>query len=192
MTKNISFGPPLLCYPYYHQTMVIGSVQHLCMTFPHPRFLHACLHNKSPVRSFTLADTFDDCVDHFCLYRLEFPVSMGIMPFKPNAMSRAKGEVWYETRMHFSWMRTVWYSCHQWGVSTRRVSARRGVCRGGVCPGWVTTPPFWTEWQTCVKTLPCRNYIADGKNDQSYDFCGKILLCYRKSLSNIFVHIVNE
>ena len=74
-------------------------------------FSHACLHNKSPVRSFTLADIFDDCVDHFCLYRLEFPVSMGIMPFKPNAMSRAKG-VWYETRMHSSWMRTDCCSGH--------------------------------------------------------------------------------
>ena len=38
-----------------------------------------------------------------------------------------------------------------------------GVCPGGVCPGgvWQTLPP-WTEWQVLVKTLPCRNYVADG------------------------------
>ena len=23
----------------------------------------------------------------------------------------------------------------------------------------------WTQWQTPVKTLPCRNYVADGKKD---------------------------
>ena len=27
-----------------------------------------------------------------------------------------------------------------------------------------TPPHLWTEWQTRLKTLPCRNYTADGKN----------------------------
>ena len=27
----------------------------------------------------------------------------------------------------------------------------------------VRSTPLWTEWQTGVKTLPCRNYVADGK-----------------------------
>ena len=58
-------------------------------------------------------------------------------------------------------------------------SAAVAVCRGGGClPGGggsgqggclprgdvcqITSPPPWTEWQTPVKTLPCRNYVADG------------------------------
>ena len=66
--------------------------------------------------------------------------------------------------------------------------AREGVCPGGVCPrgclsggvclgvstqglsAWGCLPrgvclphPLWTEWQTPVKTFPCRNYVADGK-----------------------------
>ena len=48
------------------------------------------------------------------------------------------------TRMHSSRMRTVRCSGHLLG----------SVCQ---------TPP-WTEWQTRVKTFPCRNYVADGKN----------------------------
>ena len=65
------------------------------------------------------------------------------------------------------------------GCLPRRMSAQGGVCPGGclprgVCPGrgcWVSaqgiyqTPPLWTEWQTDVKTLPCRNYVANGNND---------------------------
>ena len=48
-----------------------------------------------------------------------------------------------------------------------------GVCPGDVCLRGVsaqvvsarhTVLPLWTEWQTDVKTLPCRNYVADGKN----------------------------
>ena len=35
------------------------------------------------------------------------------------------------------------------------VSACRGIC--------LPHPPR-AEWQTCVKTLPCRNYVADGNN----------------------------
>ena len=49
-----------------------------------------------------------------------------------------------------------------------------GVCPveclpgGGVWPGDVQqTLPLWTEWQTPVKTLTCRNYVADGKNYSS-------------------------
>ena len=59
-----------------------------------------------------------------------------------------------------------------------------GVCPWGVCPGGVylggcllgSVSPrvsalvhagihltLWTEWQTLVKILPCRNYIGDGK-----------------------------
>ena len=56
------------------------------------------------------------------------------------------------------------------------VSAQGGVCPGGCLPKGClprgclpkgvsgTPPPLWTESQTPVKTLPCRNYIADGKN----------------------------
>ena len=76
------------------------------------------------------------------------------------------------------------------GVSAWGVSAQGGVCPEGVsawegclprgdvsghgglvvslqggfipaCTG-ADTPPLWTEWQTGVKTLPCRNYVADG------------------------------
>ena len=35
------------------------------------------------------------------------------------------------------------------------------ACQGGV---YLPHAPPWTEWQTRVKTLPCRNYVADGKN----------------------------
>ena len=45
----------------------------------------------------------------------------------------------------------------------------RGIClgvsaQGGVC----LTPPPWTEWQAGVKTLPCRNYAADGNEEYLY------------------------
>ena len=51
----------------------------------------------------------------------------------------------------------------------------RGVCPGvgGVCPGGLSAhgyvcgrPPPWTEWQTGAKTLPCRNFVAGGKNEK--------------------------
>ena len=65
------------------------------------------------------------------------------------------------------------------GVSARgmsaweAVSAQEGgcVCPWGVCPrrvsvqGGVADTPPWTESQMPVKTLPCRNYVADSKND---------------------------
>ena len=81
---------------------------HLCRSPPlkqmttaadgtHPTGIHFCLHlclqNKSPVCSFTFPDIFDNCVEPHCLYRLELLASMGIIPFKPNTMSRAKREV---------------------------------------------------------------------------------------------------
>ena len=37
---------------------------------------------------------------------------------------------------------------------------------GGIFPSACWDTPPWTEWQTGVKTLPCRNYVADGKNNQ--------------------------
>ena len=49
-------------------------------------------------------------------------------------------------------------------MRTVRCSSRL-LGAGGVCPeGDVCLPPPWTELQTLVKTLPCRNYVADGKN----------------------------
>ena len=60
------------------------------------------------------------------------------------------------------------------GVSSRAMSAQGGVCPGGVFPGAGVCPgrrsvcpegvktPLWTEWQTGVKTLPCRNFVAGG------------------------------
>ena len=37
--------------------------------------------------------------------------------------------------------------------------------QGGIYPGGrCRHPPPWTEWQTGVKTLPCRNFVAGGKN----------------------------
>ena len=53
------------------------------------------------------------------------------------------------------------------------------VCPGGgVCPGWGTRPggglpggiwqtPLWTEWQTRVKTLLCRNFVAGGNKNSN-------------------------
>ena len=84
---------------------------------------------------------------------------------------------WVYRRMHVC----VYPSMH-WagGVSPWGVSARGDVYpnmhwAGGVYPGGVSTrgclarkcvwqtPPLWTEWQTGVKTLPCRNFVAGGK-----------------------------
>ena len=42
-----------------------------------------------------------------------------------------------------------------WGLSTRGVSAEWG------CPADIP-PCEQNDWQTCVKTLPCHNYVADG------------------------------
>ena len=62
------------------------------------------------------------------------------------------------------------------GVYLGGVSAQRGVClEGGVCPGgsaqgmaahrgvWQTPPPPVNRMTDRCKTLPCSNYVADGK-----------------------------
>ena len=50
------------------------------------------------------------------------------------------------------------------GVSAQVVSAQEECLHGGSAQlhAWIH-PPQWTEWQTGVKTLPCRNYVADSK-----------------------------
>ena len=57
---------------------------------------------------------------------------------------------------------------YMWGVYTERDRSRhqdqevnkKDAVRGLV---FLPDPPLpWTEWQTRVKTLPCRNYVADG------------------------------
>ena len=48
-----------------------------------------------------------------------------------------------------------------------RGSVQGGVCpEGGVCPSacWDTPPCGQNSWHTLVKTLPFRNYVANGKN----------------------------
>ena len=70
----------------------------------------------------------------------------------------------------------------------RDVSAHRGRLPGGCLPGgclprgvsgrnppgrhppWADTT-LWTEWQKFVKTLPCRNYVADGNNVIQEETC---------------------
>ena len=95
------------------------------------------------------------------------------------------------TRMHSSRVCTVRCSscllgedvcpggCRGVGVCLGNVCPGRGCLpregvsaqRGHVCPGRGCLPreclpdtPPWTEWLMPVKTLPCRNYVADGKN----------------------------
>ena len=57
------------------------------------------------------------------------------------------------------------------GVSAQGVSARGGVCPGGCLPGgclpgrvWQTPPCGHNSRHALVKTLPCRNFVAGGKN----------------------------
>ena len=58
------------------------------------------------------------------------------------------------------------------GVSGQGVCTQGGVCPGGVCLAGVSAggvclggpTHLWTESQTPVKTLPCRNYVADGNS----------------------------
>ena len=47
------------------------------------------------------------------------------------------------------------------------VPAQAGVPAKGVYPSmhWGRTPPLWTEWQTPVKILPCRNFVTDSNKD---------------------------
>ena len=57
------------------------------------------------------------------------------------------------------------WGCLLRGCLPRGVSAW-GEGMGVFAQGVSATHPLppWTEWQTPVKTLPCRNYIVDGKN----------------------------
>ena len=57
------------------------------------------------------------------------------------------------------------------GASVWRVSV------GGLGPGGslsrgvsLTETPLWTESQTCVKTVPCHNFIAGGNNRHGYSW----------------------
>ena len=88
------------------------------------------------------------------------------------------------TRMHSSRMRTVRPRSGRLlgGCLPRRICpggclprgvCPGGVCLGGLCPGGVSAAQGgvclggvcpWTESLTGVKTLPRRNYVADGKN----------------------------
>ena len=101
-------------------------------------------------------------------------VSGGGFSDPPPPMNRHSKQQTLKTRMHSSRKHTV------------RCSGRLGgVCLGGVClgglprgmsawgvsaggrglyPGGVSQTPLWTELQTGVKTLLCRNYVADGKS----------------------------
>ena len=58
------------------------------------------------------------------------------------------------------------------------VSAPGGICSwgGGVCSGGciparteADTPPGQNSWHTLVKILPCRNFVADGKNGTYFE-----------------------
>ena len=52
--------------------------------------------------------------------------------------------------------------CLPRGVSAQAVSTQRGVSAQGVSARH--SLPLLTEWQMPVKTLPCQNYVEDGKN----------------------------
>ena len=79
-----------------------------------------------------------------------------------------------------------------WGtVCPGGVSAQRCVCLGGCLPRgqgcllgcvWQTLP-LWTEWQTLVKTLPCRNYAADG--NKNWHVCSTEFSIFRYWLSRL-------
>ena len=60
-------------------------------------------------------------------------------------------------------------------MRTVRCSGRRGgVSARGCLPD---TPPEQNDWQTLVKILPCRNYVADGKcnlTDLEVHACGSL------------------
>ena len=78
-----------------------------------------------------------------------------------------------EKKKHSSRMRTICCSgrLKGGGCLPMEVSAQGRVCLGGCLSGECTPPPGhrgkhppWTESQTGVRTLPFRNYYADGKN----------------------------
>ena len=75
------------------------------------------------------------------------------------------------------------YPSINWGCVSQHALGREGVCpggclsrwrgclSGGVCPGgclpgrvWQTPPCGQNSWHTLVKTLPCLNFVAGGKN----------------------------
>ena len=58
----------------------------------------------------------------------------------------------------------------QGGVCFRGVCYSKGGCLlpGGCLPRGVCHSPLWTEWQTGVKTLPCRIFVADGKHKLTF------------------------
>ena len=84
--------------------------------------------------------------------------------------------------------------CQREGVCQRGLSAKGGggVCSGGCLPmgvsvrgclpkgdvsawmgvypskHWGRHPSPWTEWQTGVETLPCLNYVVDGKRSHFF------------------------
>ena len=64
-----------------------------------------------------------------------------------------------------------------WGCLRGGGSAWGHLLRGCVCPGVSATPPR-TESQTPVKTQPCRNYVADGNNNDNYIL---VVLCLLES-----------
>ena len=76
----------------------------------------------------------------------------------------------FPTRMHSSREGTTHLlTISQLALCRRGVSAQGGFCWGGCLPrGGVCLrvcgrpPPQRTEWQTGVKTLPCRNFVANG------------------------------
>ena len=59
--------------------------------------------------------------------------------------------------------------------------SQHALRKGGVCPRGVwQTPPLWTEWQICVKTLPCRNFVAGGNNNvKNFGYNGHLLMTRR-------------
>ena len=97
-----------------------------------------------------------------------------------------------KTKMHSSRMLTVRCSgrrggciqaCTRGGFVSQhalgRVSALGGVYLGCNCPaGWLSRgclphPPLCeqNDWQTPVKILPCRNYVADGDKELCDAYC---------------------
>ena len=61
------------------------------------------------------------------------------------------------------WARGCIASMHRAGMCVSQHALSRGVSARGVLQrgrGVHEHPPLWTEWQTGVKTLPCRNFVA--------------------------------
>ena len=89
------------------------------------------------------------------------------------------------------------------GCVSQHALGKEGVCPVGIClpgvsakgvsgwgcgrqPPWTRDrhhfPPLpWTEWQTGVKTLPCRNLVVGGKNGQIFKFR---VFCHRPKLDH--------